>query len=119
MSANRWIHELYADMLEPEHALEQSWFELRSGEQMQITTEPLDGRIVDGLIPVKTYGEIAVAYASRPGVRYAARTGGPCPSQQGGHPRTSTSRAHSPRAPRGKATTSTSAERDRTPQTRS
>ncbi len=61
---------------EPAQALEAQWYEHNTGRRVAITTEDSMGEVVDGLVPVKTYGE-------HPEVKFADEDGHRC------HPRTS------------------------------
>ena len=69
---------LFAPFVSPADALEVPWYELRSGEQVRITTENLRGAVVVALVPVRTYGEIACAYRARPESKFLDAEGGPC-----------------------------------------
>jgi hypothetical protein len=51
---------------EPATALEAEWYEHNTGRRVEITTEDPMGAIVDGVLSVKTYGELAKALRRAP-----------------------------------------------------
>jgi hypothetical protein len=68
---------LFAPYTTPGRALEEIWYDLRTGDEYTITTNDHLGRIIPGVIPVKSYGDIAIAYGNRPEGKFAHH-GGPC-----------------------------------------
>lgn len=75
---------LFAPFVSPADALEVPWYELRSGRRVRIATVHLYGTIDAHSVPVKTYGEIARAYADRPESKFLAPEGSPCISASTG-----------------------------------
>lgn len=69
---------LFAPFVSPAQALAVPWYELRSGEQVGITTEDLRGAVDVARVSVRTYGEIARAYRARPESKFLEAEGGPC-----------------------------------------
>lgn len=69
---------LIAPFVSPREALRVEWFEVRSGESVRITTRDLGGEIVSGLVPVKSYADVAHAHVARPERKFEAPDGGPC-----------------------------------------
>jgi hypothetical protein len=68
---------LFASFSTPKRALGEPWYELRTGAPVTITTQNLLGEIIEGLIPVRSYRDIALAYMNRPETKF--RHGlGPC-----------------------------------------
>ncbi len=63
---------------EPTEALEVEWYEHNTGKRVAITIEDPMGEIVDGVVPVKTYGELARQYAEHPEVKFADLHGQRC-----------------------------------------
>jgi hypothetical protein len=66
---------LFAPYTTPARALNEIWYDLRSGDEYTITTDDHFGRIIPGVIPVKSYGDIASAYVTRPEVKFAYNRG--------------------------------------------
>ncbi len=69
---------LFAPFVSPARALAVPWYELRSGCQVNITLSDPRGIIDLDLVPVRSYGEVAHAYAGRPESKFLAPGGGPC-----------------------------------------
>lgn len=69
---------LISPFVSPAEALDAEWYELHSGERVQITTEDLGGEVVSGLVPVKSYGDVAREHVARPERKFEAPDGGPC-----------------------------------------
>ncbi|MDQ4144983.1 MAG: hypothetical protein M3198_14835 [Actinomycetota bacterium] len=63
---------------EPGKAHQAEWYEHDSGVRVEITTEDPMGELVDGIVPVKTYGELARQYAGHPEVKFADAQGERC-----------------------------------------
>ena len=63
---------------DPQASLEMEWYELRSSERVRITTEDPLGVVESGVIPVKSYGDVARAYGAHPERKFATTCGGPC-----------------------------------------
>lgn len=69
---------LIAPFVSPREALDAEWFEVYSGEAVRITTRDLRGEIVPGLIPVKSYADVARRHVARPERKFEVPDGGPC-----------------------------------------
>lgn len=63
---------------EPARAHEADWYVQGTGERIEITTDVPHGVIVEGVIPVKTYGDLLFDYAYHPEVKFADREGKRC-----------------------------------------
>lgn len=68
---------LFAPYTAPERALDEDWYDLRTGHRYGITTRGLLGDIIPGVVPVKSYGDIATSYANRPESKFAHNSA-PC-----------------------------------------
>src|SRR3954453_14303902 len=61
---------LVAPFLRPSEALDASWYDLRSGDRISITTADPQGYLHPGVVPVKTYGDVARLYVNRPEAKF-------------------------------------------------
>jgi len=69
---------------EPVDALEAEWFEHNTGKRVTITTEDPMGKVVERVVPVKTYGELARQYGEHPEVKFADQAGRRCQPRTSG-----------------------------------
>src|SRR5437763_1643368 len=74
---------LFAPFTTPERAPHQPWYDLRTGDQLTITTDDPLGEIVEGVTPVRSYGDIAAAYINRPEDKFGYRSGACLPTEPG------------------------------------
>lgn len=70
---------------EPAQALEAEWYEHNTGKRVAITTEDPMGEVVEGVLPVKTYGELGRQYAEHPEVKFADDGGSVASLERAGH----------------------------------
>lgn len=54
------------------------WVDLKGGAKVRITKEPPVGKVIAGLIAVRSYGDIAREHAERPELKFGATDGGAC-----------------------------------------
>jgi Helix-turn-helix len=69
---------LVAPYCKPTEAPEAEWYELQTGERIEITTEDLEGQVAPGRIQVKSYADVAREHVARPELKFGAPDGGPC-----------------------------------------